>query len=161
MAAVTAQYAEPPGDLPPVDGRHRNRVLAARRRALAVQLVTEGWTYQRVADHMGYSNRGTVYSIVQQALQRHEAEDVEFHRKVALGRLNELRNALWDRMEQSDVRAVLALLQIEDRWCRLLGLFPDSTEVREGYGRCGRPNTVVAHAECMTSQCPDHWPVQS
>lgn len=54
-------------------GRHRNRVLAARRRVRALQLITEGKTYQQVADELGYANRATVHRLVTQMLRRSEA----------------------------------------------------------------------------------------
>ena len=54
-----------PATLPPVTGQHRNRALAAARRARAVELATQGMTYQQIADELGYANRGTVYRLVQ------------------------------------------------------------------------------------------------
>ena len=44
-----------PAALPPVRGQHRNRALAAARQARAVQLATEGLTYQQIADELGYA----------------------------------------------------------------------------------------------------------
>ncbi len=46
----------------------------------AMQLLARGRTYQQVADELGYANRGTVHRIVQQALETHEADNVEFFR---------------------------------------------------------------------------------
>ena len=47
-----------PATLPPVSGRHRNRVLASARKTRAIELKLQGLTYQQVADEMGYANRG-------------------------------------------------------------------------------------------------------
>ena len=66
-----------PAALPTVSGRHRNRALAAARQVRAVELATEGATYQAIADELGYANRGTVHHIVHQALARHGRGAVE------------------------------------------------------------------------------------
>jgi len=62
---MTAALAE----LPRVNGRHRNLGLAAIRRVKAVQLLASGCTYQQVADELGYTSRGTAYSVVAKALR--------------------------------------------------------------------------------------------
>ena len=95
--------------LPRVQGRHRNKALAAARRARAVELVADGMTYQQIADEMGYSNKGTVYRIVQQALARQTAEAAEELQGLEVARLDALQAALWDRAMAGDVdRAIYA-----------------------------------------------------
>ena len=54
--------------LPRVSGRHRNKALAAARRTRAVELRCEGWTYEAIAEELGYASRATVYAIVHKAL---------------------------------------------------------------------------------------------
>jgi len=63
--------------LPRIAGRHRNRALAQECRTRAVELVLTGHTYQQVADHMGYANRGTVYRILQDTLQSRQADSID------------------------------------------------------------------------------------
>ena len=60
---MTAAVAE----LPRVCGRHRDRALAAARRARAVELKTAGLTYEQVARELGYTSRGTAYNVVTKA----------------------------------------------------------------------------------------------
>jgi hypothetical protein len=166
---VTAMTAEPleglsAGD-PALDverrGRHRNSALAAWRRDRAVQLATSGRTYQQIADDLRYANRGTVHRIVHQALANREAEDVDFHRRVELTRLDELQVALWPRAMAGHVPSVMACLRILDLRCKLLNLFPDRPSVKtRAVGVCGRAHTVVVHPECLASQCADHAPAQ-
>lgn len=52
---MTAEMLE----IPQVQGRHRNKVLAARRRTRAIELITAGHAYQQVADELGYANKGS------------------------------------------------------------------------------------------------------
>lgn len=66
-----------PAAIPLVRGQHRNRALASARQARAVELGTQGHTYQQIADELGYANRGTVHRIVHQALAHDRVEAVE------------------------------------------------------------------------------------
>jgi transposase-like protein len=88
-----------------VSGRHRNRAPAAARHARAIQLATEGRTYQEIADELGYANRGTVYRIVHQALARDQRDAVEDHQQLELARLDALQVPLWDKALAGDLDA--------------------------------------------------------
>ncbi len=77
-------------------GRRNNRPLAEWRKARAVELATQGYTYQQIADELGYANRGTVHRIVQQALQALQTENVDTLRALEVARLDALQQALWE-----------------------------------------------------------------
>jgi hypothetical protein len=111
-----------PADLPPVNGRHRNTALASARAARCVELVTQGLTYQQVADELGYAHRGSVHPIVKKALAGHIAEGVCDLRRLEGARLDELQSALWDKALAGDVRAVGVIVRIIAQRSRLLGL---------------------------------------
>jgi hypothetical protein len=83
--------------LPKVTGRHRNRSLAAARRARAIELRAQGHTYEEIAGELGYANRGTVCHIVSDALNAQTAEAVDTLRSLEVQRLDALQSALWDR----------------------------------------------------------------
>ena len=108
--------------LPKVNGPHRNRALAAARAARAVELRTQGWTYQRIADDLGYSGRGPVYEIVSKALRAQTLEAVEDLRDLESERLDALQQRVWTRAMDGDVTAARTALQIIVARCRLLGL---------------------------------------
>ena len=127
--------------LPRVEGRHRNKALAAARRARAVELVTQGMTYQQAADELGYANRGTVYRLVHQALARDTAEAVGTLQELEVARLDALQAALWDQAVDGDVAAARTAMRIVIARCRLLGIY-DQTPT-EGFV----PRTVVLTAE--------------
>jgi len=102
--------------------RHPNRPLAAWRRARAVELATQGHTYEEIAGEVGYANRGTAYRVVRKALDENVAAAVEEYREVEVARLNALQAALWDRAISGDVEAVEAVLKIVMARVKLLGL---------------------------------------
>ncbi|WP_270886539.1 hypothetical protein [Pedococcus sp. 5OH_020] len=124
--------------LPPVDGRHRNRALAAARRARAIELRTQGRTYESIATELGYANRGTVCHIVSDALATHETEAISQLRLQETRRLDAVQAALWENAMAGDVAAALAILRIVEARCRLLGL-----EGTHGVAQSEKPRTVV------------------
>ena len=121
--------------LPPVTGRHRNHALAAARRTQAVQLRTQGWTYEAIAQQLGYSNRGTAFAIVRKALDTHEAEEVQHLRALETARLDMLQASLWGRAMTEDVAAVSQARRITETRIRLLGLLLDRVPQDDGICR--------------------------
>ena len=84
MTAAVAELAR-------VNGRHRNRALAASRRVRAVELKAAGLTYEQIAAELGYANRGTVYRIVSEALKAQTVEGVDQLRSLEVERLDQLQ----------------------------------------------------------------------
>ena len=140
-------------------GRHRDHALASWRRSRAVELKASGWTYEEIRQELGYAARGTVWRIVNQALEKREVEDVGFLRAVELARLDEMHEALWDAALAGSVAAVLALLRVHDARARLLGLCqgrPGKGPMR-GWDHCsGPPTVVVSPNDCRHSGCARH-----
>lgn len=128
--------------IPLVTGRHRNRALATARHARAVQLATEGRTYQQIADELGYASRGTVHHIVHDALARDRKDAVENHQQLELARLDALQLALWDKAMSGDVEAAREVRAVIMARCRLLGL-----DERGKRPKAWAPRTVVLSAE--------------
>ena len=64
--------------------------------ARAVDLRTAGWTYQRIADQLGYANRGAVHNIVAAALKACTTEAVDTLPHLESG-------AGWDALQQAFV----------------------------------------------------------
>jgi hypothetical protein len=127
-------------ELPRVNGRHRDRALAAARRLKAVELKTSGLTYAQVATELGYTSRGTAYNIVTKALKVQTAEAVGSLRGLENARLDALQQALWDAAMSGDVQSVNAIVHIVAARVRLNGLEPTG----EGYGAAqSTPRTVV------------------
>lgn len=65
------------------------------RDAEALRLRSRGWTYQQIADELGYYDRRTAYRAVEQALKDTLQEPAENLRKLEVDRLDEMyRHAL-------------------------------------------------------------------
>ncbi len=135
-------------------GRRNNRPLAEWRKARAVELATQGHTYQQIADELGYANRGTVHRLVQQTLHAHQADSVDTLRALEVARLDALQQALWEPALTGDLRAVNQVVQIVVARSRLLGLVPVAKKARV---KCRQPQTVVLMKDdCRHRGCPDH-----
>jgi outer membrane PBP1 activator LpoA protein len=127
-------------ELPKVNGRHRNKALAAARRVRAVELKAAGYTYSQVANELGYTSRGTAYNVVAKALREQTTEAVTDLRDLENARLGALQHALWDAAMTGDVRSATAIVKIVKARVHLNGLEP----ARDGFGVAPRtPRTVV------------------
>ena len=126
-------------ELPRVTGQHRNRALAASRRARAVELRTAGLTYDQIAVELGYANRGTVYHVVTEALRAQTLEAVGELRSLEVERLDSLQLAMWQKAMEGDVPSAIAVVRCIMARCPLLGLDGPSLLRAEDLG----PRTLV------------------
>jgi hypothetical protein len=97
--------------------------LAKWRASTAVKLLTEGKTYDQIADEVGYANRGTAHRVVAKALAEHTVENIEELRRREGDRLEQLLSAFWAAALDGDVAAARAVLKVVDAECRLYGLY--------------------------------------
>jgi len=144
--------------LPRVQGRHRNRALAGRRRVRALQLVSQGLTYQQVADELGYANKGTVHHLVQQELGAQLVESVDELRQTEVARLDALQAALWDRAMSGDLQAAKVAAGIIMARCRVQGLLSTTSrpEAKRASSNCGPQTLVISPTDCRHTGCPTH-----
>jgi hypothetical protein len=127
----------------PGGGQHRNRALAAARRAKAVELRTAGLTYDQIAVELGYANRGTIYRVVAEALKAQTAEAIAKLRSLEVERLDHVQLAMWQRAMDGNVPSATAVVRCIMARCRLLGLDGPSLLGRED----PRPRTLVVPPE--------------
>ncbi|MFH9368081.1 hypothetical protein ACH4K8_20665 [Streptomyces anulatus] len=126
------------------DGRFVGSLTTAQRDAEAARLRTQGWTYQRIADHVGFKQRADAYNAVKRVLDATVREAGEDIRALELERLDRLEAAANGVLEREHVTvsngrvvvlhetplpddgpvlaAIDRLLKIQERRARLLGL---------------------------------------
>lgn len=99
---------------------------AASRAALAIELRTQGLTYEQIARQCGYASRGACHDAVQRELERVVVEKVDALRREQLLQLDRLQAMCWEMASDEDNKgrlfAVDRLLQIFDRRSKLMGL---------------------------------------
>lgn len=103
-----------------------NKVLAAKRRAQALELRAQGMTYERIAKQVGIS-RARAHAAVTEALEeltKQCAESAALVVRLELERLDALFAAWYPRAtgDEPDARACRLCLEIMDRRAKLLGL---------------------------------------
>lgn len=100
-----------------------NRMLkAAERQAEALRLKKEGYSYPEIARKIGYKTHVGAMKAVKRGLEKLVQQPAEEYLKLSLLRLDDARRALWWKVQAGDVPAILALLKIEEREAKLLGL---------------------------------------
>ncbi|MGQ4351973.1 hypothetical protein [Streptomyces drozdowiczii] len=126
-------------------GRFARTLTTAEKEAEAARLRSSGWTYQRIADHLGWNNKGDAHHAVQKVLRDTVQEAGDDLRALELSRLDVLYVAATDVLERHHVtvshgkivagldgepllddapvlQAIDRLLRIQERRARLLGL---------------------------------------
>lgn len=104
------------------------KLLTAKENALkALELRKRGWSFQKIADEIGYKSESGARNAVNRLLQKTEFEAVKDYRKLKLLQLDELyqevRQELRDEKEKVSLWVVDRLQSIIDQQSRLLGLY--------------------------------------
>lgn len=85
------------------NGRLTRDLTVAERDAKAARLRSQGYSYQRIADALGYSDRGAAHHAVQRVLQLTVQEAGEELRQMERERLDRLSEAAWEVLERQHV----------------------------------------------------------
>lgn len=93
------------GDAPVRDGHNRftATVDAAAKRAKAARLRAKGWSYQRIADEVGYESKGSAWNAVKQVLDETVREAGDELRQLERDRLDRMSEAAWEVLERQHV----------------------------------------------------------
>lgn len=101
---------------------------ARAKQARAVRLFTKGWTYEQIAEKVGFANRGTAYKVVKKALDEQIVEDIELHRQMHYDALNLVLVECWKVIDDENaevgqqIRAAATAADIIGKKIKLLGL---------------------------------------
>jgi hypothetical protein len=76
-------------------GRFTRTVANAARDAKAAELHGQGWTYQRIADELGFASKGKAHEAVQRAFADIPTEGAEAAKLADLERLDRLIEQAW------------------------------------------------------------------
>lgn len=98
------------------------RLSAAEKRQRALQLRIGGATYDQIAQQTGFTNRGSAYRAVSQALRDIPREAADELRQVELERFDAIQIRLMQKLGQGDLTVVPNLLRLAEQRARLLGL---------------------------------------
>ena len=101
----------------------RQKVSKTTAKALqALKLRAAGYTYQQIAEKLGYSSKSGAHSAVMRQLQQIPAENLEQVRSLELDRLDSLQQGLWPEAFRGNTKSVEAFLKVMAHRARILGL---------------------------------------
>ncbi len=106
-----------------------SRVHEADTQTRALNLRRQGWSYQEIANELGYADPSGAYRAIESGLKAIRQEPGEAVLKMELARLDSYLVALERKIQAGDAFAVQVALQVSQRRAKLLGLDrPDRTE---------------------------------
>ena len=130
-----------------------NQILAAERRARAVELRKLGLTYAKIGEQLGVA-RQTAYQLVQSALEELRAktsEGLEELRQLELERLDEWQVLVVRELQKGRVlQAIDRLLKIAERRAKLLGLDAPTKHVAQVSGPEGGPVALTSDLDGLS-----------
>ena len=98
------------------------KVETLRREQTVMELRGQGWTWQRIADEVGYASASACKTAFDNAIKRTMQPVADEVRTLELERLDRFLSYLWDKIEQGDPVAIDKGLKIMDRRAKYLGL---------------------------------------
>lgn len=114
------------------DNQPRKKPLAAaEQQARALALRKQGWTYQEIADELGYANPSGPFKAITKALKALIQEPTDALRRMELERLDLILKSLMPALLKGSPRHAEVALKAMDRRAALLGL--DAPKVTEDH----------------------------
>ena len=106
----------------------RSRTLALKRKSDAVRHHREGATFDQIAKKVGFANRGTAHRVVTRAYKERIVDDIDFHRRSEVDRLDAVQSEMWEILDESTVnderfKAAGVILKVIDLRSKILGLY--------------------------------------
>ena len=95
---------------------------AHERQLLALDFRKKGYTYDQIAEAVGYRGRAGAYKAVMSALKKTLQEPADEVRKMELERLDVMMKALWPWLEAGSTPHIAQMLKVMERRAKLLGL---------------------------------------
>lgn len=99
------------------------RATAAEKRKRALELRRAGWTFEDIAEEVGYANKGVAYTAVKTAIKNITRESANDLIELELARLDDMFSGLYERARDGDVFAVDRALKIMDQRAKFLSLY--------------------------------------
>lgn len=84
-------------------GKYVRTLTVAERDAEAARLRSQGWTYERIADHLGYTDKSNARRAIEKVLKSTVQEAGDELRKIERERLDRLAEAAWAVLERQHV----------------------------------------------------------
>jgi hypothetical protein len=98
------------------------RLCRAEKGRRALELRVKGYSFQEIADELGYADSRVAHNVVRDELEAAGVESVEEMRQIEGLRLGRVIRAIWPQVLRGDPEAIKTVSQIVGRWTGLFGL---------------------------------------
>lgn len=95
---------------------------AVERQRQALELRMAGYTYDVIAEQIGYADGGSAYKAVMLGIQKTLQEPADEVRKIEVARLDKLLAGIYLQAKQGNLPAMDRVLKVMERRDKLLGL---------------------------------------
>lgn len=102
------------------------RLSAAKRAAEAARLKVQRYSWDTIAEKLGYKSGPIARMAVQRYMERIPVEAIEELRRTELAGLDAAEVALAERIHKGDIKAIEAMLKIKHHRARLAGLYTET-----------------------------------
>jgi len=92
------------------------------RELRVLELRRMGYTWQKIADSVGYADHTGAYAAYKRAMKRTLQQPADELRSQEVDRIDNLQLILWDQAITGDVKAIMAIIKLMERRAKLLGL---------------------------------------
>ena len=100
----------------------QRRVAATKRQAAAMELRGKGYTFEKIAEELGYRGPSGAFRAVSAGLDKTLREPAASLRVLESERLDRLLEGVWKKAAAGNVQGVRAVLAILERRAKLWGL---------------------------------------
>ena len=111
--------------------REEMRVEAAEKAKRAAELRMKRYSWDQIAERVGYKSRSAAYEAVQKHIRNIPREAIEELRRYELESLDAAERTLADRISEGDDDAINTMLKVKTHRARLTGLFEDTGTVQD------------------------------
>lgn len=98
------------------------RLAASERKRLAMDMVLAGYTYEQIAQQLGYGSAKSCYVIIKRELARSLRQPAEEIRQMQVARLDAMLVGIWPAATAGNLLAMDRAIKLEERRSKLLGL---------------------------------------
>lgn len=105
-----------------------SKATAAEKRKMALDLRRAGWTFEDIAQEVGYANKGSAHRAVKQGIADITRESATELVELELARLDAMFSGLYAAARGGDNFSVDRALKIMDQRAKLLGLYDRKTD---------------------------------
>jgi hypothetical protein len=105
-----------------------SKATAAEKRKQALDLRRAGWTFEDIANEVGYANKGSAHRAVKQGIADITRESATELVELELARLDDMLAGMYEKARDGDLWAVDRVLKIMEQRAKFLNLYDRQPE---------------------------------